>query len=89
MPAAGRGEVLGDGITPLGEAVLGAIPGGGIKAQKGTCVSVALVTGVAALLVSLQRHRGRSLDPLAVRDALLATARPCTPTRPTAAPSGA
>ncbi|PZG19214.1 hypothetical protein [Nonomuraea aridisoli] len=49
----------------------GAIPGGGIEAQKGICVTVALVTGVAALLVSLQRHRRRPLDPLAVRDALL------------------
>ncbi|MEV0151649.1 MULTISPECIES: S8 family serine peptidase [unclassified Nonomuraea] len=69
----------GHGITALGEAVLGAVPGGGVKAQKGTCVSVALVTGAAALLVSMQRHLGHAPDPLAVRDALLATARPCTP----------
>ncbi|MEV4172503.1 S8 family serine peptidase [Nonomuraea sp. NPDC049709] len=70
----------GHGLTTLGEAVLGATPGdGGIKAQKGTCVAVALVTGIAALLVSLQRRLGQPADPLAVRDALLATARPCTP----------
>ncbi|MFC3986355.1 GNAT family N-acetyltransferase, partial [Streptosporangium jomthongense] len=70
----------GHGIAALGEAVLGATPGdAGVKAQKGTCVSVALVTGTAALLVSLQRHLGHPPDPLAVRDALLATARPCTP----------
>ncbi len=69
----------GHGLVALGEAVYGATPGdGGIKAQKGTCVSVALVTGAAALLVSLQRHLGRPADPLAVRDALLAAARPCT-----------
>ncbi|MER6950568.1 S8 family serine peptidase [Nonomuraea sp. NPDC000554] len=69
----------GHGITALGEAVLGAVPSGGIKAQKGTCVSVALVTGTAALLISMQRHLGHAPDPLAVRDALLTTARPCTP----------
>lgn len=69
----------GHGITALGEAVLGATPGdGGVKARKGTCTAVALVTGAAALLVSMQRHLGRRADPLAVRDALLATARPCT-----------
>ncbi|MFC3986846.1 S8 family serine peptidase, partial [Streptosporangium jomthongense] len=69
----------GHGLTTLGEAVYGAHPGGGIKAQKGTCVSVALVTGAAALLVSMQRHLGWRPDPLAARDALLATAQPCTP----------
>ncbi|MEZ7129060.1 S8 family serine peptidase [Nonomuraea sp. AD125B] len=70
----------GHGITTLGEAVLGATPGdAGIKARKGTCTAVALVTGTAALLVSLQRHLGHPPNPLAVRDALLATARPCTP----------
>ncbi|MBB2915318.1 GNAT superfamily N-acetyltransferase [Streptosporangium becharense] len=69
----------GHGITALGEAVLGATPGGGVQARKGTCAAVALVTGVAALLLSLQRRLGQAADPLAVRDALLVTARPCTP----------
>ncbi|MGN9846099.1 S8 family serine peptidase [Nonomuraea sp. H19] len=68
----------GHGLTTLGEAVYGAHPGGGIKAQKGTCVAVALVTGAAALLLSLQHRLGQPPDPLAVRDALLATTRPCT-----------
>ncbi|MFG1616334.1 S8 family serine peptidase [Nonomuraea wenchangensis] len=70
----------GHGITALGEGVLGATRGdGGIQASKGTCVSVTLVTGIVALLVSLQHRLGHPPDPLAVRDALLATARPCTP----------
>ncbi|MCK2215760.1 S8 family serine peptidase [Actinomadura sp. ATCC 31491] len=68
----------GHGLAALGEAVLGAHPGGGVKAQKGTCVAVALVTGAAALLLSLQHRHGLRPDALAVRDALLATARPCT-----------
>ncbi|MGW4792198.1 S8 family serine peptidase [Nonomuraea sp. NPDC004297] len=69
----------GHGLVTLGEADCGAHSGGGIKAQKGTCVSVALITGAAGLLVSLQRHLGHPPNPLQVRDALLATARPCTP----------
>ncbi|MFI0425069.1 S8 family serine peptidase [Spongiactinospora sp. 9N601] len=70
----------GHGVTALGEAVLGATPGdGGVKPRKGTCTAVALVTGTAALLVSLQRHFGHTPDPLAVGATLLATARPCTP----------
>ncbi|NJP92879.1 S8 family serine peptidase [Nonomuraea sp. FMUSA5-5] len=68
----------GHGLTALGEAVYGPHPDGGIKAQKGTCVAVALVTGAVALLLSLQRHLGHRPDALAVRDALLSTARPCT-----------
>ncbi|GAA3115350.1 S8 family serine peptidase [Streptosporangium carneum] len=69
----------GHGVTAPGGDVLGALPGGGVKARKGTCVAVSMVTGVAALLVSLQRHLGRPADPLAVGEALLRTARPCAP----------
>ncbi|MCO6008516.1 S8 family serine peptidase [Actinoallomurus purpureus] len=69
----------GHGIVAPGGDVLGALPGGGVKAQKGTCVAVSLVTGAAALLLSLQRHTGHPANPTAVRDALLRTARPCTP----------
>ncbi|GAA2637867.1 S8 family serine peptidase [Actinomadura fulvescens] len=69
----------GHGLVTLGEAVLGATPGdGGIKPRKGTCTAVALTTGIAALLISLQHHFGQHPDPLAIGDALLATARPCT-----------
>ncbi|GHA70972.1 hypothetical protein GCM10010372_82570 [Streptomyces tauricus] len=70
----------GHGITARGEAVLGPTPGdGGTKARKGTCVAATLVTGTAALLLSLQRHLGQRPDPLAVRDTLLTTAHPCSP----------
>ncbi|MEV7009911.1 S8 family serine peptidase [Streptosporangium sp. NPDC051022] len=69
----------GHGIVAPGGDVLGALPGGGAKVRKGTCVAVTMVAGVAALLVSLQRHLGRPADPLAVGEALLRTARPCTP----------
>ncbi|MFE3866062.1 S8 family serine peptidase [Streptomyces goshikiensis] len=72
-------NLQGHGIVARGEAVLGATPGNGIKGQKGTCVSVALVTGSAALLLSLQKRLGQQPDPIAVRDALLNTAKPCTP----------
>ncbi|MER5625094.1 S8 family serine peptidase [Streptosporangium sp. NPDC002544] len=69
----------GHGLSTLGEAVYGAHPEGGINAQKGTCVAVALITGAAALLLALQRRLGHPPNPPAIRDALLTTARPCTP----------
>ncbi|MEW9555371.1 S8 family serine peptidase [Nonomuraea sp. NPDC050783] len=67
------------GIVAPGEAVLGALPGGGTVAHKGTSVSIALMAGVAALLLSARRQAGLGDDTLAVRRALLQTARPCTP----------
>lgn len=67
------------GIVAPGEDVLGATPAGGVRAHKGTSVAAPLVTGAAALLMSLRRHSGLPADPLAVRDLLLATARPCPP----------
>ncbi|ASU82115.1 hypothetical protein CDO52_04355 [Nocardiopsis gilva YIM 90087] len=69
----------GHGIAAPGGEVLGAAPGGGVKAQKGTCVAVSMATGAAALLLSLQRKAGLSADPLGVREALLRTARSCDP----------
>ncbi|GLY30753.1 S8 family serine peptidase [Kineosporia sp. NBRC 101731] len=64
------------GIVAPGGNMLGATPGGGRRTEKGTSVSTPVVTGVAALLIGLQRRHGLAVDPLAVRDALIATARP-------------
>jgi hypothetical protein len=69
----------GHAIVAPGENITGAAPGGGTAVHKGTSVSAPIVTGVAALLVSLSRSRGLPSDPLAVRDALVRSARPCTP----------
>ncbi|MFE3866116.1 S8 family serine peptidase [Streptomyces goshikiensis] len=75
-------SLQGHGIVARCEALLGATPGDGdIKVPKeiGTCFPTTLVTGSAALLLSLQKHLGQQPDPIAVRDALLNTAQSCTP----------
>ena len=65
------------GILALGENVLGAKPGGGTVRLSGTSFATPVVTGVAALLLSLQRQRGEAIDPQKIRTALLETALPC------------
>ncbi|MFY9822845.1 MAG: S8 family serine peptidase, partial [Thermoanaerobaculia bacterium] len=60
------------GILAAGEDVPGALPGGGLTVRTGTSFAAAVVSGVAALLLSLQRQRGQEPDPRRVRAALLA-----------------
>lgn len=72
-----------NGIMAPGEHILGARPGGGTARASGTSTAAPIVTAVAALLVSLQRDMGKPIDPLAVRQALLASVTPCTDTDPT------
>jgi hypothetical protein len=67
------------GIVAPGGNVAAAAPGGTVAIHKGTSVSAPIVTGTVALLSSLRHERGLPSDPLAVRDALIASARPCTP----------
>lgn len=82
-----RGEPLGfsnwdrgyrdRGILAPGENIAGALPGGGVTAGTGTSYATAIVSGVAALLLSLQRKRGQTLCTATVRDALLGSAIGC------------
>lgn len=65
------------GILAPGENMVGAQPGGGTKAMSGTSFATPVVSGVAALLLSLQLQRGEKLDAQKVRAALLETALPC------------
>ncbi|MGC1196802.1 MAG: PatA/PatG family cyanobactin maturation protease [Geitlerinemataceae cyanobacterium] len=65
------------GILAPGENIPGASPGGGIIRLSGTSFAAPIVSGVAALLLSLQVQRGDDPNPQAVRDAILATALPC------------
>jgi cyanobactin maturation PatA/PatG family protease len=69
----------GHGIVAPGGDTWAARPGGGTVQHKGTSVAAPIVAGVAALLASLRRQRGLPADLVTVRDALLASARPCTP----------
>lgn len=66
------------GILAPGENILGAKPGGGTQRLSGTSFATPIVSGVAALLLSLQVQRGEKPDPHKVRTALLKTAIPCT-----------
>ncbi|MFM6245239.1 MAG: S8 family peptidase, partial [Dolichospermum sp.] len=66
------------GILAPGENILGAKPGGGTQKLSGTSFATPIVSGVAALLLSLQVQRGETPDPAKVRGVLLETAIPCT-----------
>jgi cyanobactin maturation PatA/PatG family protease len=65
------------GLLALGEAIVGAKLGGGITASTGTSYATAIVSGVAALLLSLQVKQGQAPNPQAVRTAILQSAIAC------------
>jgi hypothetical protein len=65
------------GVLAPGENIQGAAPGGGIASHKGTSCAAPVVTGVAALLMSLQVLEDGAVDAGRVRDAILESALPC------------
>jgi hypothetical protein len=65
------------GIVAPGQDILGARPGGGTAAGTGSSYAAAVVSGVAALLLSLQLKRGQHPNPHLVREALVRTAIDC------------
>ncbi len=80
MPFSNWDESLAShGVLAPGEEITGAVPGGGVEAQNGTSFACPIVTGVAALLVSLQKLNGETPSAKAVRDAIIASAIPCAP----------
>jgi hypothetical protein len=62
------------GLLAPGESILGALPDGGTGVDSGTSCAAAIVSGVAALLLSLQLKYGHKLDPYLVREVLLNSA---------------
>ena len=73
------GILQGQGVLAPGENILGADPDGGTRKHKGTSCAAPIVTGVAALLMSLQLRQGQKPSAAAVRQAILETAIPCDP----------
>ena len=65
------------GILALGENILGATPDGGTTLRSGTSFATPIVTGIVALLLSIQLQRGEKPDPHRVREAILKSALPC------------
>ncbi|NES20511.1 MAG: PatA/PatG family cyanobactin maturation protease [Symploca sp. SIO3E6] len=65
------------GVLALGENIPGAVPGGGITTSSGTSYATAIVSGIAALLLSLQVQRGQTPNPQAVRAAILESVIAC------------
>jgi cyanobactin maturation PatA/PatG family protease len=65
------------GILAVGENILGATPGGGTALKSGTSFATPIVSGLIALLLSIQLQRGEKPDPHAIRDALLQSALSC------------
>lgn len=72
------GKYASQGILAPGENILGAQPGTDEPIRKkGTSCAAPIVTGTAALLMSLQLAQGLSPDAEAVRAALTNSAIPC------------
>ncbi len=72
------GEVYqSQGILALGKNILGASPGGGTALKSGTSFATPIVSGIVALLLSIQRQRGEKPDPHAIRDVILKSALLC------------
>ncbi|MGF1591215.1 MAG: PatA/PatG family cyanobactin maturation protease [Pleurocapsa sp.] len=65
------------GILAPGENILGATPNGGTAVRSGTSYATPIVSGIAALLMSLQLKQGQKLNSHAVRAALLKSAIAC------------
>lgn len=68
---------LKQGVLAPGENIPGALPGGGVVVKSGTSFATPIVSGVAALLLSLQRKLGTKPDTKKVLSAILETENSC------------
>ncbi len=65
------------GVLAPGTRILGAAPGGGTARMSGTSFAAPIVSGVAALLISLQLKREQTANTQSVRQAILGSAVGC------------
>lgn len=78
LPHSNWGEIYRlQGILAPGQHIPGAIPAGGVAPRSGTSFAAAIVSGIAGLLLSLQKQRGEAPKPFLVREALVRTAQGC------------
>lgn len=74
------GDYQQKGVMANGENILGAEPGTDIPIrQQGTSCAAPIVTGISALLMSMQLQRGEKPNAETVRQAILKSAIPCDP----------
>jgi cyanobactin maturation PatA/PatG family protease len=66
-----------NGLLAPGDNLPVAILGGGVSTGSGTSFATAIVSGVAALLLSVARQEGYQIDPLDIREILLESVAPC------------
>jgi len=66
------------GLLAPGEQIVGAGPAGSVVARTGTSYATPIVSGIAALLLSLLRKRGQRPRTALVRDALVRSALGCS-----------
>ena len=67
----------GHGVLAPGDSIEGAAPDGGTAKYRGTSFATPFVSGVAALLMSIQLKTGKTADAAAVRRAILESAVGC------------
>lgn len=67
-----------NGVLAPGESILGAIPTG-TKLLSGSSFAAPFVSGIAALLLCIQRRHGISNSPLRIRDAIVENSMACVP----------
>ena len=72
-----------NGVLAPGQNIRGAVSGGGVATFTGSSFATPIVSGVAALLLSIRRRNGNEPNPNAAREAILKSATPCdSPTMP-------
>lgn len=80
LEASNWGEAYrANGVLAPGQNILGARPGGGVVRLTGSSFAAPIVSGIAALFLSLANQDGSPTDPLAVGQIILRSARPCVP----------
>jgi cyanobactin maturation PatA/PatG family protease len=66
-----------NGLLAPGENLPVAVPGGGVSAGSGTSYATAVVSGVAAVLLSAAQREGYQIDAFDIRNILIESATPC------------